>query len=47
MRRHRGSFINPQGKEVEGGILLLGDFNAFYRNSDKVGFLKIDKLSAD
>ncbi|MDY0040299.1 MAG: MotA/TolQ/ExbB proton channel family protein [Desulforhabdus sp.] len=43
--RYQGAFVSPQGTEVESEILRLGDFTAFYRRPEEVGFLKIDKTS--
>lgn len=45
IQRYRGAFIGSQGTEVQGEILRLGNFNAFYRMPGGVGFLKIDKTS--
>lgn len=42
IERREGVFIGPQGTEVAGEILHIGDFNAFYRTSGAAGFLKLD-----
>ena len=38
-----GSFIGPQGTEVKGDMLLLGNFHGFYQRPGEVGFLRNDQ----
>ena len=38
-----GAFIGPQGTEVKGDVLLLGNFHGFYQRSGEVGFLRNDQ----
>jgi len=40
-----GAFIGPDGTQVVGAILQLGDFNAYYRTTGGAGFLMRDKTA--
>ena len=45
IERMQGAFIGPQGTEVKGDVLLLGNFHGFYQRPGEVGFLKNDQPS--
>lgn len=45
IERREGTFIGSGGTEVKGDMLMLGNFNGFYRQLGEVGFLRNDRSS--